>query len=77
MRISEGVVLALIMGFVAGFFGFSMAHVAIGVSTQKQCQALGWPGADVTWDFSVRYCTRRIEQTDSIIPLNVLKELHR
>jgi hypothetical protein len=68
----EDVVAVGIFSVVAAFFIFALAQAGAGSATNTACLHRGWPQSEVTWNFE-RYCHKRIEQTDSVIPLTVLE----
>lgn len=43
-----------------------------GFRAETLCLRLGWPGERVTADLRI-YCVKRIDQTDSVVPLHVLQ----
>lgn len=43
-----------------------------GFRAETLCLRLGWPGERVTAGLRI-YCVKRIDQTDSVVPLHVLQ----
>lgn len=61
--------------FVAGVIAlliYAIPAAIIGNSTNNRCLHQGWPQSEVTWNFE-RYCHKRIQQTDSVVRLEVLE----
>lgn len=52
-------------------FIFSVVHAIVGMTADKQCLKYGFPSSSVSWSFQ-RYCIKRINQTDSVVPLSIL-----
>lgn len=60
-------VLILVLTFI--IWGFSI--VGADMSIQAKCAKYGYPRSITTWNFK-GYCIRTIEQTEYIVPLNIV-----
>lgn len=65
------VLLGLLVLFVVGMIPYFITYAVVDSRTERICLEHGWRGASVTWNLQ-RYCVKRIEQTDSIIPVEKL-----
>ena len=69
---NEDRIIKLVVICVVCFVVFAVLQGTVNMATQKRCLRRGWPEAVVTWDFQ-RYCSKRVQQTDSIAPLRALE----
>jgi hypothetical protein len=63
--------LAVVAAVIAVGWAYVIAFLA--VATSATCLEAGYPQGKVAWDFS-RYCTRRVMQTDVVVPLAVIQQ---
>lgn len=54
------------------FLVYCVAQVIVSSSADAKCARHGWPSSSVTWNFD-KYCVKRINQTDSVIPMENLR----
>lgn len=62
------VLLIIFTGVVLLVCAYTISVAIVGLSADSKCLANGWAGADVSWSFD-RYCFRRENQTDIVVPL--------
>jgi hypothetical protein len=53
--------------------GVTMVYEGAEAALENQCAAAGYPSSKVTWTFD-RYCIKRVDQTDVVVPLGEVEE---
>jgi len=64
----EGLIVAIILAIL----GIVCVPTVINIRTQNACLAHGYPQSDIAVPSFTRYCIKRVNQTDSVVPLRAL-----
>lgn len=70
VEINPGETLGCLAMFI--FIAFILSATIMGLQLDSQCLAAGYPQSQISWTLD-RYCIKRVNQTDVVIPL---KEIH-
>lgn len=65
LPIGAGAILAAVF---AVSFAVALVRAPIEANLQSTCLERGYPSWQMSWDFS-RYCVKRLDQTDVVVPL--------
>lgn len=71
-----GFFMGVLLVFLVILLGFTLDRGGAEARTVALCQAHGWPSGSLTWD-RTGYCTRRINGTDSIVPVTSILQGER